>query len=68
MRYGEVPGIDKEPNVPYFVQLPPEYDPYRRYPTIVTLNGAGTTPPSPRKRRTGRATISPPTPTFRTIP
>ncbi len=39
-----VPGIDKEPPVSYFVQLPPEYDPYRRYPTVVTLNGAGTTP------------------------
>jgi predicted esterase len=26
------------------VQLPPEYDPYRRYPCIVTFNGAGTTP------------------------
>ena len=24
--------------------MPPEYDPYRRYPTVVTLNGAGTTP------------------------
>ncbi len=26
------------------MQFPPEYDPYVRYPTIVTLNGAGTTP------------------------
>ncbi len=40
----EVPSLDKEPAVTYYVQLPPEYDPYRRYPTIVTLNGAGTTP------------------------
>jgi len=40
----EVPGLPKEPPVPYLVQLPPEYDPYRRYPTIVTLHGAGTTP------------------------
>jgi pimeloyl-ACP methyl ester carboxylesterase len=40
----QVPSLDKEPNVTYFVQLPPEYDPYRRYPTLVTLNGAGTTP------------------------
>ena len=39
-----VPGYDKEPPVNYYVQLPPEYDPYRRYPTVVTLNGAGTTP------------------------
>ncbi len=40
----EVPSLDKEPNVTYYVQLPPEYDPYRRYPTVITLNGAGTTP------------------------
>jgi pimeloyl-ACP methyl ester carboxylesterase len=41
----EVPvGIDREPDVTYYVQLPPQYDPYARYPTIVTLNGAGTTP------------------------
>ena len=38
----EVPGLPKEPPVRYLVQLPPEYDPYRRYPTIVTLQGAGT--------------------------
>ena len=28
----------------YLVQLPPEYDARRRYPTIVSLHGAGTTP------------------------
>ena len=28
----------------YQVQLPPEYDPYRRYPTIVVLNGAYNSP------------------------
>ncbi len=38
------PGLTGEPDVAFFVQLPDEYDPYRRYPTIVTLNGAGTTP------------------------
>lgn len=38
-----VPGLPKEPPVRYFVQLPPEYDPCRRYPTILTLNGAATT-------------------------
>ncbi|RMF95437.1 MAG: peptidase, partial [Planctomycetota bacterium] len=27
----------------YLVQLPPEYSPLRKYPTIVTLHGAGTT-------------------------
>ena len=48
----ETPGFDKleirglagEPDVTYFVQLPPEYDPYIKYPTIVTLNAAGTSP------------------------
>ena len=36
-------GLPGEPPFRYLVQLPPEYDPYRRYPTIVTLHGAGTT-------------------------
>jgi predicted esterase len=35
-------GIENEPDVNYYVQLPPQYDPFVRYPTIVTLNGAGT--------------------------
>jgi predicted esterase len=39
-----VPGITGEPDFNYFVQLPPEYDPQRKYPCIVTLNGSGTTP------------------------
>lgn len=39
----EVAGLDKEPPVTYYVQLPPEYDPYRLYPTIVTLHGEVTT-------------------------
>lgn len=39
-----VPAWDEGPPIEYFVQLPPAYDPYRRYPTIVTLHGAGTTP------------------------
>ena len=30
--------------VTYHVQLPPEYDSYRRYPTVVTLHGTGSTP------------------------
>ncbi|MGQ9575406.1 MAG: alpha/beta hydrolase-fold protein [Thermoguttaceae bacterium] len=30
--------------VRYLVQLPPEYDPYRRYPAIVSLHGPGMTP------------------------
>jgi predicted esterase len=39
-----VPGLSGEGHVPYYLQLPPEYDPYRRYPAIVTLNGTGSTP------------------------
>ncbi|MEX0712902.1 MAG: tetratricopeptide repeat protein, partial [Pirellulales bacterium] len=39
-----VDGLAGEPPVTYYVQLPPEYDPHRRYPTILTLHGAGTTP------------------------
>ncbi len=40
----EVEGLAGEPPIEYLVQLPPEYDPNRRYPTVVTLQGAGTTP------------------------
>lgn len=39
-----VHGLENEPDVTYFVQLPPEYDPHVKYPAIVTLQGAGTTP------------------------
>lgn len=39
----EIPGLAVD-EVTYYVQLPPEYDPHRHYPTIVTLNGGGTTP------------------------
>lgn len=39
-----VAGVTGEAEVNYLVQLPPEYDPYRRYPAIVTLAGGGTTP------------------------
>ncbi len=38
-----VTGPDGTP-ISYWVQVPPEYDPLRRYPLIVTLNGAGTSP------------------------
>ncbi len=40
----EIRGIETEPDVAYYVQLPPEYDPYVKYPAIVTLHGAATTP------------------------
>ncbi|MGY8768458.1 MAG: carboxylesterase family protein [Pirellulales bacterium] len=38
------PGITGHNDFFYYVQLPQDYDPNRRYPTIVTLNGAGSTP------------------------
>jgi predicted esterase len=39
-----VPGLAEDPEIKYWVQLPPEYSPYRRYPCIVTLNGGNTSP------------------------
>ncbi len=39
-----VPGIDLQAEFSYLIQLPPEYSPYRRYPCVVTLNGAGSSP------------------------
>lgn len=39
----EVPGLANGPAMKYYLQLPPEYDPYRPYPAIVTLNGGVTT-------------------------
>jgi pimeloyl-ACP methyl ester carboxylesterase len=39
-----IPGLKGELDVNYWVQLPPEYDPHRHYPIIVTLNGSGTSP------------------------
>jgi predicted esterase len=49
---GDIPGLYelRRPGLPgyedfrYLVQLPPEYDPYRRYPCVVTLHGAGADP------------------------
>lgn len=40
----ELPGFGDESPVTYYLQLPPEYNPYRRYPTVVTLNGEVGTP------------------------
>jgi pimeloyl-ACP methyl ester carboxylesterase len=34
-------GLAGGDDVEYFVQLPPEYNPHRSYPTIVTLHGQG---------------------------
>jgi predicted esterase len=39
----EVAAMTGEPPVTYYLQLPPEYNPHRRYPMIVTLHGGGTT-------------------------
>jgi pimeloyl-ACP methyl ester carboxylesterase len=38
------PGQADEGDVRYVVQLPPEYDPYRRYPTLVVLCGGYNSP------------------------
>jgi len=38
------PGHTEDGDFIYYVQLPPEYDPYRRYPTLVVLNGAYNSP------------------------
>ncbi len=40
----EIEALNGEPTISYSVQLPPEYDPLRVYPTIVTLHSAVTTP------------------------
>jgi predicted esterase len=42
----KVDGLAGESPVKYCVQLPPEYDPHRLYPTLVTLHGEGATPQS----------------------
>ena len=38
------PGNSENGDYPYLVQLPPEYDPARRYPTMIALNGGFNTP------------------------
>ena len=44
MYRNSVDALLGEPQISYNVQLPPEYDPHRKYPTIVTLHSAVTTP------------------------
>jgi pimeloyl-ACP methyl ester carboxylesterase len=39
----KIPGVGEDGEFAYLVQLPPEYDPHRRYPCVVTLHAAGTT-------------------------
>ena len=43
-REGFLPGDPLYKSYRYCVQLPPEYDPNRRYPAVVSLHGATTTP------------------------
>lgn len=38
------PGQTEDGDFTYHVQLPPEYDPYRPYPTIIALNGSYNSP------------------------
>jgi predicted esterase len=38
-----VRGLAPESTVNYHIQLPPEYDPYRHYPTVVALHGSNIT-------------------------
>ena len=61
----EIDGVEDEPPLAYYVQLPPEYDPHRQYPTVITLHGGGSTPleqvdwwagsTTPEGQRTGHA-------------
>ena len=37
-------GQSENGDFQYLIQLPPEYDPYRHYPTIIALNGAYNSP------------------------
>ncbi len=40
----DVRGGENQADTTYYVQLPPEYDPYVKYPTVVTLSGEGVAP------------------------
>lgn len=42
----QVADIPNQTPIDYYVQLPKEYDPHRRYPTIVVLHAAGLSPGS----------------------
>jgi predicted esterase len=64
----EVPGIEGEGSFRCLVQLPPEYDPLRKYPAVVSLHAAWSTPmnqvewwagmPGPDGQRRGQAARS----------
>lgn len=40
----EVESLPGAPPVKYAIQLPPEYDPYRKYPAILAMHAAGSSP------------------------
>lgn len=40
----EIPGLEGEGSFRCLVQLPPEYDPLRKYPAVVSLHAAWSTP------------------------
>ncbi|MFM7846567.1 MAG: peptidase [Planctomycetota bacterium] len=40
----KVPGANTDSGHTYYVQLPPEYDPYRRYPCVVALSNLSLDP------------------------
>lgn len=39
-------GVDGQQDFKYLVQLPPEYDPYKRYPLVISLATTGSSPVS----------------------
>jgi pimeloyl-ACP methyl ester carboxylesterase len=49
-----IPGIAEQPEFVYHVQVPPEYDPYRRYPCVVTLGNPSLAPDQQMLWWTGR--------------
>ncbi len=49
-----IPGIAEQPEFVYHVQVPPEYDPYRRYPCVVTLGNPSLAPEQQMLWWTGR--------------
>jgi len=40
----KTPGLTGDSEIEYLVQLPPDYDPFRKYQVVITLHGAGSSP------------------------
>jgi predicted esterase len=49
-----IPGVADQAEFVYHVQVPPEYDPYRRYPCVVTLGNPSLAPAQQMLWWTGR--------------